>query len=589
MKRSYTALAVLLWSGTLPAQSITPGGGGSAVNLTGPITSVGAATSIASQTGSGTTFVVDTSPTLVTPTIGVATATSVNKVAVTAPATSATLTIADGKTLTSSNTLTLAGTDGSTLNVGTGGTLGTAATKNTGNSAGTLCLLNTSCTFSGTTGNTAITANNGGNYGLVITGGTNASAINLDYSSAGIIQVRSGFQISNSSSASGSIFELDPQALYVGSAGFTTVSSWGVPASGTWRSGYADAAAPVAQSLIVQSVVAGTSNTAGALWKFQDSAGTGTGASGGFEWDTHPAGSTGTAQNAAVSKMTLSSAGALNNTGSITGAGIVSGASNNIQWTGRGIFTSTTTGNVQHGAADAAAPVAQTITFQNVVAGTADTAGQNATLTGSLSTGSGASGDLIFRTGGTGAGSTVQNSAATALTIKGATQLVQFTAITSDATHTDSTACLDTTTKALYSGSGTLGICLGTSSARFKHDIAPLGAGLPEIMQLRPVSYKLNADHGDPNKTLYGFTAEQMQPVLPKLVGLDDKGLPNSADYVGLIPVLVRAVQQQQAEIDALKKELSARPVLTAVPGTAECQPHIACATFEWSPLAARQ
>jgi hypothetical protein len=56
-----------------------------------------------------------TSPTLVTPTIGVATATSVNKVAITAPATSATLTIADGKTLTASNSLTLAGTDSTTM------------------------------------------------------------------------------------------------------------------------------------------------------------------------------------------------------------------------------------------------------------------------------------------------------------------------------------------------------------------------------------------------------------------------------------------------------------------------------------------
>jgi hypothetical protein len=45
-------------------------------NLTGPITSVGNATSIASQTGTGTKFVVDTSPTLVTPTIGAAVGTS---------------------------------------------------------------------------------------------------------------------------------------------------------------------------------------------------------------------------------------------------------------------------------------------------------------------------------------------------------------------------------------------------------------------------------------------------------------------------------------------------------------------------------
>lgn len=47
-------------------------------NLTGPITSVGNATSIASQTGTGTKFVVDTSPTLVTPILGVASATSLN-------------------------------------------------------------------------------------------------------------------------------------------------------------------------------------------------------------------------------------------------------------------------------------------------------------------------------------------------------------------------------------------------------------------------------------------------------------------------------------------------------------------------------
>jgi len=44
-------------------------------NLTGPVTSVGNATAIASQTGTGTKFVVDTSPTLVTPELGEATGT----------------------------------------------------------------------------------------------------------------------------------------------------------------------------------------------------------------------------------------------------------------------------------------------------------------------------------------------------------------------------------------------------------------------------------------------------------------------------------------------------------------------------------
>src|SRR3989344_4612377 len=47
-------------------------------NLTGPITSVGNATAVAAHTGTGSTFVMDTSPTLVTPALGVATGTSLD-------------------------------------------------------------------------------------------------------------------------------------------------------------------------------------------------------------------------------------------------------------------------------------------------------------------------------------------------------------------------------------------------------------------------------------------------------------------------------------------------------------------------------
>jgi hypothetical protein len=58
--------------GYIDSASIAPS------NLTGPITSVGPATSIASQTGTGTKFVMDNTPTLITPVLGVATATSIN-------------------------------------------------------------------------------------------------------------------------------------------------------------------------------------------------------------------------------------------------------------------------------------------------------------------------------------------------------------------------------------------------------------------------------------------------------------------------------------------------------------------------------
>lgn len=89
------------------------------------------------------------SPTFTTPVIGVATATSINKVAITAPAASATLTIANTKTLTVSNTLTFAGTDTSTLNIGAGGTLATGAFTATGTSGATIPLLNGANTWSG--------------------------------------------------------------------------------------------------------------------------------------------------------------------------------------------------------------------------------------------------------------------------------------------------------------------------------------------------------------------------------------------------------------------------------------------------------
>ena len=72
------------------------------------------ATAVTDETGSGA-LVFASSPTLVTPTLGVASATSINKVAITAPATSATLTIANGKTLTANNSLTLSGTDATTM------------------------------------------------------------------------------------------------------------------------------------------------------------------------------------------------------------------------------------------------------------------------------------------------------------------------------------------------------------------------------------------------------------------------------------------------------------------------------------------
>lgn len=128
-------------TGTLPASrggtGLTSLGANVATFLETP-TSANFAAAVTGETGSGA-VVFATSPTLVTPVLGVATATSVNKVAITAPATSATLTIANGKTLTANSSLTLAGVDAKTLTVNNSLTLaGTDAKTLTVNNSLTL-------------------------------------------------------------------------------------------------------------------------------------------------------------------------------------------------------------------------------------------------------------------------------------------------------------------------------------------------------------------------------------------------------------------------------------------------------------------
>ena len=76
--------------------------------------------------------------------------------------------------------------------------------------------------------------------------------------------------------------------------------------------------------------------------------------------------------------------------------------------------------NIRFGGADAAAPVAQTISFQNVLAGTSNTAGVNTTFKASAGTGTGAGGSFLFQTALPGSSGTAQNAFATVLTIDGA-------------------------------------------------------------------------------------------------------------------------------------------------------------------------
>lgn len=88
--------------------------------------------------------------------------------------------------------------------------------------------------------------------------------------------------------------------------------------------------------------------------------------------------------------------------------------------------------NIRLGAADAAAPVAQTLSVQSVVAGTTNTAGANLTITGSQGTGTGAGGSIVFQVAPAGTTGSAQNALTTAWQISGAGHLLAGTDNTYD-------------------------------------------------------------------------------------------------------------------------------------------------------------
>ena len=98
----------------LPVSTGVSGLGAGIATFLGTPSSANLRTAVTDETGTGALVFANT-PTLVTPVLGVATATSVNKMAITAPATSSTLAVADGKTFTVNHSITLAGTDTTTM------------------------------------------------------------------------------------------------------------------------------------------------------------------------------------------------------------------------------------------------------------------------------------------------------------------------------------------------------------------------------------------------------------------------------------------------------------------------------------------
>lgn len=84
---------------------------------------------------------------------------------------------------------------------------------------------------------------------------------------------------------------------------------------------------------------------------------------------------------------------------------------------------------------------------------------------------------------------------------------------------------------------------INTSDAREKENIHNIDYGLDAVMRLRPVSFtwKENVEEG----TKLGLIAQELEQVIPEVVKTSSEGA-KGVYYSDLIPVLTRALQQQQ-------------------------------------------
>jgi len=90
-----------------------------------------------------------------------------------------------------------------------------------------------------------------------------------------------------------------------------------------------------------------------------------------------------------------------------------------------------------------------------------------------------------------------------------------------------------------------------TSSLKYKTDIKDYDKGLAEVMQMRPVYYK---GKNDGDTQFAGLIAEEIHKLgLTEFVQYAKDGTPDALAYSNMVALLVKAIQEQQIQIDKLK------------------------------------
>ncbi|HEX6258100.1 MAG TPA: tail fiber domain-containing protein [Candidatus Saccharimonadales bacterium] len=102
----------------------------------------------------------------------------------------------------------------------------------------------------------------------------------------------------------------------------------------------------------------------------------------------------------------------------------------------------------------------------------------------------------------------------------------------------------------------------GGSDVTLKQDIAEVGAALHRVVKLRPVTWRWKEGLEEHNEQgmQYGFIAQEVEKIFPDLV-VTKKWKDGSARKFllskGLLPYLVKAVEEQQRQIEQLEKRIA--------------------------------
>lgn len=108
---------------------------------------------------------------------------------------------------------------------------------------------------------------------------------------------------------------------------------------------------------------------------------------------------------------------------------------------------------------------------------------------------------------------------------------------------------------------GGVGVGIPISDARTKKNIALMADGMETIMKLSPCEYdyKTSLYPSLPDGKQNGLIAQELQEVAPHLVSemeVDGEKV-LAVNYQGVIPFLIKGMQEQQREINALKSLLN--------------------------------